>query len=285
MKNTYLYQVGVSRIALHISGGKVSEEQFLPFEMEGDADVNVRFTECEEFPDMQGVDLVTESASQFSEYLIDGEYIRTFHGAGTKEPRAILQNTGRNEWECCYLKTQEYHFRTIQGCFRHIALERILMDQEMLILHAAFVRANGEGILFTGQSGIGKSTQAGLWERYEHAEILNGDRTILHRHNGAWYGYGSPYAGSSNIYKRECAKIKAIVVLEQSDENVCVRLSPGKAFAKIYEGTTLNVWNKQFMNQAMDLILGLSIEIPVFHLRCRPEQAAVDELKDTFQKL
>ena len=57
----------------------------------------------------------------------------------------------------------------------------ILADAGMLVLHSAYiVTRQGEGILFSGPSGIGKSTQAALWQRYGAAQTVNGD--------GAWSG-------------------------------------------------------------------------------------------------
>ena len=53
----------------------------------------------------------------------------------------------------------------------------ILADAGMLVLHSSYIVTRQEqGILFSGPSGIGKSTQAALWQRYAGAEIVNGDR-------------------------------------------------------------------------------------------------------------
>lgn len=59
----------------------------------------------------------------------------------------------------------------------------ILADAGMLVLHSAYiVTRQGEGILFSGPSGIGKSTQAALWQRYGAAQTVNGDRDRQRRH-------------------------------------------------------------------------------------------------------
>ena len=56
----------------------------------------------------------------------------------------------------------------------------ILADAGMLVLHSAYiVTRQGEGILFSGPSGIGKSTQAALWQRYGAAQTVNGDRALV----------------------------------------------------------------------------------------------------------
>ena len=74
-------------------------------------------------------------------------------------------------------------------------------------------------MLIAGYPGIGKSTQADLWQRYEGAELLNGDRTVLRRIDGVWTAFGSPYAGSSNCFVNESRPVRAIVLLSQG--SVC----------------------------------------------------------------
>lgn len=58
----------------------------------------------------------------------------------------------------------------------------ILADAGMLVLHSAYiVTRQGEGILFSGPSGIGKSTQAALWQHYGAAQTVNGDRALVRK--------------------------------------------------------------------------------------------------------
>ena len=47
---------------------------------------------------------------------------------------------------CSYLEEFGDRFQTIGDLFGYIALERILLNQNAGILHASFVKVNGEGI-------------------------------------------------------------------------------------------------------------------------------------------
>lgn len=279
------YALGPCRIALQAEACRVIEEKFLLFATEQKPTCKITFLEKEEVAHVIGQNMVTEDDVTFSEYEENGEFIRTFHGMRTNIPYAVLRKTGEQSWECSYLKDFQRRFTSVEKCFSHLALERILMEEGAAILHASFIRFNGEGILFTGVSGIGKSTQAALWEKHEDAEILNGDRTILYKEENIWYGYGSPYAGSSGIFRNEKAPIKAIVALGQDHkENVCVRLSGGEAFRKIYAGVTLNTWNSQHMGEAVKLISDLCLSIPVYFLKCKPDTSAIECLKKALKE-
>ena len=82
-----------------------------------------------------------------------------------------------------------------------------------LILHSSYLDVNGQALLFSGPSGIGKSTQADLWVRHRGAAILNGDKSLLIREPDGWYAHGWPICGSSGICRNESRRIRAIVML------------------------------------------------------------------------
>lgn len=279
-QHTYCYKIGDFYIELELPLYLTEEERFSPFNGNGFPKTRVSFVQADSLPQIAGIDLVRESDAVYSEYFADGAYIRTFHGVGTKEAYALLREKECFRWECLYLKEAEYHFQSMRSCFAHIAFERILIEQKEMILHAALIRVGKDGILFTGPSGIGKSTQADLWRQNEGAEILNGDRTILRRAEEGWYGYGSPYAGSSGVYRNERALIRGIAVLGQGRGNAGKRLSVAEAFKCLYAGMTLNQWNPSFMETAAELLHRMSMEIPVYRLSCTPDVRAVVCLKE-----
>lgn len=166
-----------------------------------------------------------------------------------------------------------------------LAPEDGLLAHQAFILHSSFISWNGKGILFTAPSGTGKSTQADLWKQYEGADIYNGDRTIVRKIDGKFIGFGSPYAGSSGIYRNESAPICAIVVLTQAPENQIQRLSGKQAFLPLFRETLANTWNPAYMERMTDLLMDAAANIPIFHLTCRPDQDAVNTVKQTILSL
>lgn len=259
---------------------KKTEERYLPFRSEEIAETEVYFREVEEIPDVTGEKLVKGDLGFFSVYEKEGNYLRVFRYENEKYPYAVFQQTGRKTWECCYQKAYRHCFLTVGSCFRHIALERILLSSGAVVLHASLIRVRGEGIVFTGSSGVGKSTQAALWEKEEQAEILNGDRTVVQKLGKYWYGFGSPYAGSSQIYRNEGVRIRAVVALAHAETETCSRVSAGEAFRIWYAGVTWNMWNPEYREQVLSLIQTAAQEIPVFRLACRPDVRAVWALKE-----
>lgn len=164
--------------------------------------------------------------------------------------------------------------------WNYLAFEDVLINHQAFILHSSFISWQNNGILFTAPSGTGKSTQADLWKKYEDADIYNGDRTIIRKIDGKYYGFGSPYAGSSGIYRNESAPIKAIVVIEQGPDNVIRRLHGREAFLPLFRETLMNTWNKEYMEKMTDLLMDAACQIPIYHLSCCPDQDAVNTVKN-----
>ena len=185
---------------------------------------------------------------------------------------------------CQYCRGAEHRMDFGKNQVDLMSLEIPLLNHDGFLLHAAFVRWQSKGILFSGPSGIGKSTQANLWKTHLDGDILNGDRAALRRTENGWRAWGLPYAGTSGIYRNESAPVAAIVMLEQAPENRIRRLSPGEAFRRLYSQVTIHRWDPDFTQRISDLMLELIETLPVYLLRCRPDTEAADLLRKTLTK-
>lgn len=156
-----------------------------------------------------------------------------------------------------------------------LALERRMIDRDAIVLHCAYMRYQGEAILFSAPSETGKTTQATLWERHRGSRVVNGDRSLLQCVDGTWTARGWPVCGSSEVCHDEDTPIRAIVMLSQGKTDTVERLSPFQAFSQVYSQITINRWNKAGHQRAMDLIEQLVTQAPVYHLSCTISEDAV----------
>lgn len=172
----------------------------------------------------------------------------------------------------------------LQNCFYHIGFESILIRHNKLCLHASCVDTDFGGILFSGVSGIGKSTQADLWCKYRNARQINGDRPILSREHTGWTAWGSPYAGSSKCYVNDSCPISAVVLLKQAPSCELRKLTYQEAFRRIWAGLTVRTWDPTFVEAASSLAIDLASGIPVYELCCTPDERAVECLEQGLRK-
>ena len=159
-----------------------------------------------------------------------------------------------------------------------LSFERVILQNNGVILHSSFIKYNNYAILFSGPSGVGKSTQANLWRKFKNAKIINGDRSILRYIDNEWQVFGSPYCGSSGIYENDEAKLKVIVVLEQAKENKIEEMSVIEKYKFILSQIAVNTWNEEDMKKVTTLIENIINSVLIIKLKCLPDESAVDIL-------
>lgn len=217
----------------------------------------------------------------FAVKKINDKFVRIYPAKVANSMKKILiYSEEKNKMIIQYPMQKDVFLFEHFNIWNYMAFENPLLYYQAFLLHSSFISWQNNGILFTAPSGTGKSTQADLWKKYEDADIYNGDRTIIRKIEGKYYGFGSPYAGSSGIYRNESAPIKAIVVIEQGPDNVIRRLRGREAFLPLFRETLMNTWNKEYMEKMTDLLMDAAYQIPVYHLSCRPDQDAVNTVKN-----
>ena len=164
------------------------------------------------------------------------------------------------------------------------ACEAGMVMRDGIPLHASLVEKDGFGVIFLGPSGMGKSTQAKLWEKYLGADFIIGDRPGLRRIDGKWVAFGMPWDGKDAIYRQSSVPVRALVWLEQAKENRIARMSTIEAMAVMLKQAMMPVWDDMAMNGATALMGALAQELPMFHLRCLPDEAAARLTYETICK-
>ena len=285
-KKKVVYCLANVNIRLEVSEKFRTTKDFITFQDDkGDCTYDVQLFPVEELS-YQRSPVVYEERHLKVLKTSDGKYIRIYNEEKREDnPYAVsCFDKEQQQIKISYLQGYEKFFRVSEGYFAHIGWEYILLNAGCLILHAALIRTLYGAILFSGPSGIGKSTQAELWCRHIGAELLNGDRPILRKSKGIWSAYGSPYAGSSRICVNDSCPVRVIVMLKKSDTCRLRRLNQSEAFKAVFAGLTISTWDSGDMNKACDLAIQLTSEIEVFELSCTPDIRAVKILQNELMK-
>ena len=197
--------------------------------------------------------------------------------------------------ECSYLLSREwklFHFKTTEKCDETVRGEKyfselnvyqrcanILLTKGVLHLHSSFVLHQGKALLFTGPSGIGKTTQAELWRDYQGSMIVNGDACLMRKIEGGWYAFGTPVHGTSSYCENKKAPISAIIILKQWEENLLVKADPFSALSSSLSEFYRPRMRKETEEKFWNAIDSLFQEIPFYHLNCRPDKEATEIVK------
>lgn len=235
----------------------------------------------------QGLKLLAEYA-KYSIYT-DGEYNYRFYTDALKtgygEYACTRIKNGNSDYiECFVYEDNAKAVPEMKHVLGIIPIEVLMLSYSKILLHSSYIVHKDKAILFSAPCGTGKSTQAALWEEYENAVCVNGDRAILGKNSkNVWTAYGLPFCGSSKICKNISAPIRAIVILRQAKENSVKRLNELEAFKLIYSELTLSNAEKHMASSAMDTVLELIKNVPVYLYACTKDALAVEVLKNELE--
>lgn len=149
------------------------------------------------------------------------------------------------------------------------------VQRRMIQLHSSLVDFQGHGILFLGPSGIGKTTQAELWNKYRDALIINGDIVFVQETEENFLGWGTPWHGSSPYCENTNVPVHAMIVLKQDTENSIRELTGFEKVTAVSNSVFYPQWVENGMELCLETLDHLLSRIPVYELRCRPDEDAV----------
>ena len=157
-----------------------------------------------------------------------------------------------------------------------------VLQYHMIQFHSSIVRlSNGKGLMFLGPSGIGKTTQAELWNKYRDALIINGDIVFVQETPDAFLGWGTPWHGSSSYCENTSVPLKAMIVLKQSPKNFIRELTGFEKVTAVSNNVFYPRWLENGMELCLETLDHLLSRIPVYELSCRPDEEAVKLTEET----
>ena len=151
--------------------------------------------------------------------------------------------------------------------FRKIAHR--LIDESIVLLHGAAVAVDGQCFIFTGPSGIGKTTHIKNWlNRVPGAFVVNGDKPFVDPKNKIVFG--SPWCGKEGMNTNISVPLKGLISLEQGDHNRITRID----FSDILPVLLQQVYIPSEEHLALKVIrlIELLKEVPCYNMICNTEE-------------
>lgn len=150
-----------------------------------------------------------------------------------------------------------------------------LFLHEGLMLHASAVELDGKAYLFSGPSGMGKSTHTRLWQtEFPGARVFNDDKPALRRLDGIWYAYGTPWCGKDGININLKAPLAGICFLRRGNENRIRRLSEIEAAMAVISQTNRRFRTEEGLGVMTELVNALVLDVPIYEMCCLPNGEA-----------
>lgn len=148
-----------------------------------------------------------------------------------------------------------------------------------IFVHSVGIKdLNGEGLIFAGKSGAGKSTTAKLWHTHSKAMILNDDRIIVRKHKENFFMHGCPWHGEFSDYlasRIESALLKKLIFIHHATKNTVRMISQKKAFSLLYPALFPTFWNKDHLENIVSFCQDLVRNVSCYRLGFKNDKKVI----------
>ncbi len=145
-----------------------------------------------------------------------------------------------------------------------------------VLMHASAVIDHGCSYLFSGVSGIGKSTMARLWFECG-GDVINDDRVILRLQDDLVRIYNNPMPYYQQ-YSKE-GVLKKIFLLKQSPENYIKLVSGVNAYSRVLGNFIQQFYEKEMVNKHLDYIHKILDRVSVYEVGFKPDHDIVSLIR------
>lgn len=146
-------------------------------------------------------------------------------------------------------------------------------------LHSASILYQEKAWLFSGSSGVGKSTHTSLWNRRYHTPYLNGDLNLLGFINDTPVVYGIPWCGTSGVYTTSNIPLGGITFLKQAPSDALLPMSGEDIALRTIQRLISPSWTEEMLLMNISFAEKLRKRAAFFHLQCTKEDSAADIMK------
>jgi hypothetical protein len=150
-----------------------------------------------------------------------------------------------------------------------------LSERQGALIHASGIDIGGNGYIFPGRSGAGKSTISRLFVSKGHA-ILSDDRIVVRKAGVQFRMFGTPWTGEAEIAENRSLPLRGIFFILQDGKNEIKELTPADAAERLMPVTSIPWYDKVVMSDILSFCEDMVLGVPAYELHFRPEMEAAD---------
>ena len=155
----------------------------------------------------------------------------------------------------------------------------VLHRYQGLLIHSSGIILDGEGIIFPGISGVGKTTLAKLWQAREGITVLSDDRVIVRREEEGYFIYGTPWPGEGRMVSCQKAPLKKILFLSKAKGNKLIPLGERESFKQLITKCFPAIWDREGIDFSLKFCGELVKDIPCFCFGFVPDGSMTEFIK------
>jgi hypothetical protein len=143
-----------------------------------------------------------------------------------------------------------------------------------IMIHASGVNHAGNGYIFSGVSGKGKSTMARLWDQ-SGAKVIHDDRLIIRSIDGKHRFFNTP------VYNNDLpseSSLDKIFLISHFTANITKPVLGASAISLVMANCIQHNWDTGIVDSLIGSVLELCTAIPVVQLGFLPDKSVIDHI-------
>ena len=149
----------------------------------------------------------------------------------------------------------------------------------MFIIHSASLLYNDKAWLFSGPSGMGKSTHTNLWKNLYQSSLLNGDLNMITLENNVLTVHGIPWCGTSQIHTTKSYPLGGIILLKQDATDFIESLTDAQKQTSVAQRFISPTWTQEMFLKNLNFAEMLCKQVPICRLHCTKNPHAAEVMK------
>lgn len=244
-------------------------------------DMLLKTMACDEINEPQGT-IIEQVHNVTIVHMKGDKYCRFARDKETGIPvTATYYNQDYSEVEIRLLEGREHHrfsLSDFEYMYTGFAFSDRLTEMGGAILHGSSIALGNQGIVFSANSGIGKSTHTQLWKEWfgDDVIIVNDDKPAIRFYDGIPYIFGTPWSGKTDLNTNIHVPLKAIVFIKRSETNRIELLNSRESIFCLSGQIERPYYGRAIGLKTMERIEELILTVPMYRLYCNVSREAAE---------
>lgn len=203
-------------------------------------------------------------------------HILTVYPPSSKTKRSVLDfSFEKNIWNLT-LDTDKESVDPLEYPLDGLIIYYLTVIKGDILIHASGINSEGKGYIFSGISGKGKSTMAGIWKE-NGTEVIHDDRLVI-RNNGSLFVFHNTPVYDNEIPKE--SMLDRIFLIEHGKENRMERLYGARAISSVISNCIQHNWGETTIATLLASVTKLCNSVPVYRLYFKPDSSITGYLNN-----
>lgn len=199
-------------------------------------------------------------------------YITTTFPLSSEKKKALLKfSFAAKEWEL-WFEDADNETDPMEYPLDGLILYYLTAIHGDIMIHASGINNAGQGYVFSGISGKGKTTISKLWDNYG-GRVIHDDRLILRKTGNGFRMFNTPVYNNDDPHD---SPLNKIFIIEHGSSNTLAPVKGATAVSLVMSNCIQHNWSSDIISRLLDSVSDMCVTVPAAMLYFKPDSSVID---------